>query len=377
MKKITQPKRMKFKYFLLFIVFGFNGIMAIAQSEVPEVQKAIEPMFNAGVNISLLENYWSSADVVMQKENIKKLDKAYALGFKTVRIPIKFDMFLKEDKVTFNPDVLKKLGKVYGYLEAHDMTMILTYHFGVTRSKLSLDALQKEIKRGLDIWTQVINLFKGKGYNRIFFGLYDEPRMDENSRWELINKTAMAKLRPLDPDRYWIIGTNNYMNVTGFESLIPIPNDDKVLYAFHFYDPYIFTHQGAPWDKDKAYMKVLPYPFVEAEMPPMPERARNDKDMSYNYNHYSEVSTRQFIEDKIKIAHDWSVKNNVPVICTEAGTIATIPEKYRSNYIKDVSEVLRSYSIPMVIWDMEQSFKITNQNGVLIPGVKNWVNSYK
>lgn len=361
--------------FLLFSVM--NITILIAQSSIPDVQKKFGPMFNAGVNISLLENYWSKADILLQKENIKKLEKAYSLGFKTVRIPIKFDMFLKSDNVTFDPDVLKKLGKVYSYLEAHDMTMILTYHYGVTRNKKSIEELQTEIKRGLAIWTQIINLFKGKGYDRIFFGLYDEPRMEDNARWELINKTAMAKLRPLDPDRYWIVGSNNYMNVTAFESLVPIPNDDKILYAFHFYDPYIFTHQGAPWDKDKAYMKVLPYPFNESEMPPMPDRAKNDKDMSYNYNHYSEVSNRQFIEDKIKLAHDWSVKNNAPVICTEAGTIATIPEKYRSNYIKDVSEVLKNYGIPMVIWDMEQSFKITNQNNILIPGVKNWVESFK
>ncbi len=377
MKKSLQLKQWIQSLLLIVIVIAINCISVFAQSNVAEVQKKFEPMFKAGVNISLLENYWSKPDILLQKENIKKLDKAYALGFKTVRIPIKFDMFLMPDKVTFNPEVLKKLSKVYGYLESHDMTMILTYHFGVTRNKMQIDELQKEIKRGFDIWAQIVNLFKGKGYDRIFFGLYDEPRMEDNSRWDLINKTAMAKLRPLDPDRYWIVGSNNYMNVTAFESLIPIPNDDKVLYAFHFYDPYIFTHQGAPWDKDKAYMKVLPYPFVEAEMPPMPERAKNDKDMSYNYNHYSEVSNRKFIEDKIKLAHDWSIKYNAPVICTEAGTIATIPEKYRSNYIKDVSEVLKNYGIPMVIWDMEQSFKITNQNNELIPGVSNWVNSFK
>ena len=365
MKNNATRKFVPAKWVLFAFLFLLNFSRTYSQFDVPDYQSRIVPLFEAGVNISLLENYWSKGDVLLQKENFKKLQLAHKMGFKTVRVPIDFDLFLMPDKVTFNPDVIKKLTKVYEYINANNMTMILTYHFGVTRNGMAIEELQKEIQRGFKIWAQIINLFKGKGYDNLYFGLYDEPRTKTEDRWILISQTGIEKLRPLDPNRWWLVGTNNYMTVNAFNNLKPI-NDDKIIYVFHFYEPYIFTTQGAPWDKDKTYMTGLPYPYAASDMPPMPERAKADRDMTYNYEHYNEKANKGFIEANVKVAHDWSVRNNVPVICTETGTIKSIPEKYRNNYMNDVVAVMKSYGIPMVVWDLDQSFKITNANGELL-----------
>jgi endoglucanase len=348
----------------------------VAQKDIiiPAYQKHFYNLFEAGVDISFYEHYWSSADIISKKNVYHKLDLARTIGFKTIGIPARFELFLDNGKTTFNEKRLKNMEKFFQYITEHKMNLIITYHFGVTREVSEVD-LEKEINKLITVWGRLITLFKGKGYDNLYFGLYDEPRTT-HELWDYANKKMMKALRQLDPNRYWIIGSNNYMNVNAFEHLIPIPNDDKILYTFHFYHPYIFTHQGADWDNEKAYMKHLPYPYTAEEMGPMPARAKGT-DMEYNYNNYPNKANRAYLEGLIKIAHDWAVKNQVPIICTETGNLKTIDEKYRNNYFKDVTELMTKYGIPLLVWDLDQKLGIVDRNGAPLKSISDWVNSYK
>jgi endoglucanase len=351
-----------------------NVATAKSQTTESDNQTQLFNHFGPGVDISHFEHYWSNAEAISKKDIFHKLALAKKLGFKTIGLPIAIDLFLSKDKKSIPVARAQKLEKIFEYLEQNNMNLIVTYHFGVTRN-LSEQEILSEIERGKIVWSNIIALFKGKGYNNLYFGLYDEPRTT-NEVWEYVNKTLMQALRPLDQNRIWIIGSNNYMNVNAFEHLQPIPNDSKVLYTFHFYHPYIFTHQGAPWDKEKAYIKGIPYPFVANEMPPMPAKARNT-DMEYNYNNYYQKGNSAYLEGLIKVAHEWAVKNQVPIICTETGTLKTIPEKYRNNYYKDVTELMKKYQIPLLVWDFDQTLGILNKENVPLKSINDWIQSFK
>jgi endoglucanase len=365
------------KYFTC-ISFCFLSLLNFetlrSQTNVSEIQKQFLHQFEAGVDISHFEHYWSDANAISKKDIFRKLALAKKLGFKTIGLPIAIDLFLEKDKKTFHPNRLQKLQKIFEYIDNNHMNLIITYHFGVTRN-LSEKEILSEIERGEIVWGGVLNYFKGKGYNNLFFGLYDEPRTT-NETWEYVNKAMMKVLRPIDANRFWIIGSNNYMNVNAFEHLQPIPNDHKVLYTFHFYHPYIFTHQGAPWDTEKAYIKGLPYPYAANEMPPMPAKAKGT-DMEYNYNNYYQKGNRDYLEGLIKIAHNWSVKNQVPIICTETGTLKSIPEKYRNNYFKDVTELMKDYDIPLIVWDFDQNLGVLKNDNTPIKSIADWIQSFQ
>jgi endoglucanase len=153
-------------------------------------------------------------------------------------------------------------------------------------------------------------------------------------------------------------------------------NDDKIIYSFHFFKPYDFTHQGAPWDSANTKLKGLPYPFSLTDMPLRPEGSFNIT-AQYNYDHYFERANRTFINDAIRKAYDWIIINKVPVICTETGTIETIPLRYRDNYFNDVMSVMKNYGIPVMIWDLDQSFSIIDKDNKTIPAVSKWIKSYE
>lgn len=343
-----------------------------AQVYIPDHQQQTLFKFKTGVNISYFEEYWKTDKELIRHfpELLTKVKLASKLGFTTVRLPVSFDLFLEKDGVTLEKKLVEELQQVYQLINEKNMNLIITYHYG---KLYKVPNKKAEVNRIAKMWKQVLLPFKGNGYDNLYFGLYNEPRIADED-WNLSAKQLMRILRTEDLDRFWIVGGTNFNGIDALINLNLIPNDNKIIYTFHFYQPYIFTHQGAPWDPQKTSIVGLPYPFNAAEMPPMPLNA--DKDTRYNYSHYSERGNKAFIDKRIKKVYNWLLANQVSIICTEVGAINTIKSAHRNNYIQDVNEVMGKYGIPMLIWDLDQTFSIVRGEEKTLPSIGDWIKSF-
>ena len=357
----------------IFIVCFLFASSIEAQIDVPEFQVDILNKFRTGVNISYYENYWKKSTVLLDQYEklLEKVELAQQIGFTTIRLPVSFDNYLIAGTNTIDPRLINELSKIYDYIAGHEMNLIITYHYGQLYKKADQT---KESLRIADMWAQLVKNFKGKGYQNLYFGLYNEPRIPSDN-WYFAKGKMMSVLRPLDQERYWIIGSTDYNGIDAFGHLRIIPNDKKIIYTFHFYQPYIFTHQGADWDPDKTYIRVLPYPHNPAEMPPLPARPMT-KDMVYNYYHYNTKGNKLFIAGRIQKVFDWLVEHQVPVICTETGVINNVPQQYRENNLSDATSVMTQFGIPVLVWDLDQTFTIIDKNKMPLNSIAEWIHAY-
>ena len=205
------------KYLILIPKKAFIGLIFLtaisqltyAQFQIPGYQKEILNKFGAGVNLSLYENYWKKADVRLSENVFEKLDIAKRIGFKTIRLPVDFDSYLTEGTNRINNKLLEKLSIVYDYLNSKNMNLIIIYHYGNSYKKADF---AKEAIRIADMWSQIVITFKGKGYNNLFFGLYNEPRVP-GEVWAFADEAMMKILRPFDRNRYWMIAVS-YTHLT-------------------------------------------------------------------------------------------------------------------------------------------------------------------
>ena len=356
------------------LLINLSVVRVCAQENIPDFQLALQAKFKAGVNISFFENYWKPEEYLLgnYRKVMDKVALAHQLGFTSIRLPVAYDNFLNKGTNTINQQLLDDLTEIYDFVEAKNMNLIITYHYGSLYKK---EDKAKEADRIADMWSQVVARFKGKGYDRLFFGLYNEPRIYIED-WRATKNRLMFLLRPKDLERYWIVGSTNYNGIDAMVQLRKVPGDNKIIYTFHFYQPYLFTHQGAPWDPEKTFIKGLPYPYIPTAMPPKPNRPMSS-DMHYNYDHYSERASRDFIDSRLRLVYEWLTTSKVPVICTETGAIGSIPTAYRENYFNDVMYVMKSFGIPAMIWDLDQTFKIIDGDKRPIGAVSKWVNSFE
>ena len=97
-------------------------------------------------------------------------------------------------------------------------------------------------------------------FERLFHEILNEPEFKDAYRWYGVEAKLAAAIRRAAP-RHTIIATGaRWDNDEDLVFLEPLP-DPNVIYVFHFYEPHIFTHQGATWG---AYywhwLKGLHYP---------------------------------------------------------------------------------------------------------------------
>ena len=325
-----------------------------------------------GVNLSHFEHTWEPANDLLSHDITNKLKTIYSQGFKTVRVPVAFDMYLQPNSSNFEVALLDKIGEAYNTCEKLGLSMIITYHYG--KVYYGSDNRYSERDRILWMWKQMQNKFRGMGYNSLFFELYNEPT-EERSAWKEDINYIISGLRWEEKDRYYIIGGTNYNNADELLDLGKLA-DDKIIYTIHFYEPYIFTHQGAEWVKDRAYITKIPYPYEKRRMPPLDNNSIGSA-VEQDYTKYPAEGTKEYLLVRLRRIAEECKKRNMPLICTETGVINQAEERYRTNYLEDITNIMDTLNIPTCLWDYDQKFNLIQSNGKLFKEVRRWLEHKK
>jgi endoglucanase len=96
------------------------------------------------------------------------------------------------------------------------------------------------------LWAQIASRFKDKDA-QVWFELINEPHgaLDDSNLLGVL-QPALDEVRTTHPTRPVVIGGPGYSGIDSLATL-KLPNDAYLIVTFHSYDPFAFTHQGAPW----------------------------------------------------------------------------------------------------------------------------------
>jgi hypothetical protein len=362
----------KFSRTIILITFSLSVLQftSCVKKGYPTLTE-IKRNLGGGTNLSWFEHKWSSPDDLLNADLTPKLNQIAQQGFKTVRLPVAFDLFVYPNSSTLQPQLLTKLKEIYYTCYNLKLHLILTYHYG----RLNDNSIYNEDINAVSwIWKQVQQNFKGDGYDYLFFELYNEPTMG-SYRWKLTAEKLINYIRGEDTNRIYIIGGTNYNGLNDLMDMGKL-NDEKLFYTFHFYEPYIFTHQGADWTSDKTYMKGFPYPYRRRKMPEMSKDAIGTS-VEKDYNKYYFEGTKQYLYERTNQIANFCAKNNMPLICTESGVIDIADKDSRDNYLKDVTSIMYQFNIPVALWDYDQRFSIKQDSTTVLPILKKWLRKTK
>jgi hypothetical protein len=95
---------------------------------------------------------------------------------------------------------------------------------------------------------------------RVALELMNEPPVTP-SQWQPMLEAAYNSVRARAPHLLLVLDGGDEGSAEGTIALGKFSNDPATLLSFHYYDPYQFTHQGAPWVAAR-YLADVPYPAL-------------------------------------------------------------------------------------------------------------------
>lgn len=367
---MTRKSRLRFLAAVLFLSTAslLSTAAVFAQSVVPASRLA---HLRHGINLSEwfaqvwdpkgytkehFQNWTTSSDIALIK----------SLGFDHVRLSVNPEPMM---------DAAQRQGgteEYFGYLDAA-MKMILDSDLSVEldmhpesdfKARLAKD--DDFVERFADFWRMVAKHYSSWDQERIFFEILNEPEMHDAYRWYGV-EAKLAKAIRQGAAMQTIIATGANWDADDDLVFLEPLRDPNVIYVFHFYEPTVFTHQGATWGPYYwTWIEGLRYPAAAENAAQVAAKIPEPLDRLYVIRYAEDHWDASRIDSEINQAAEWAKENGVPLICNEFGayrrgvdadghTHGADPQD-RAAWIKDVRTSLERHNIGWAMWDYSGSF---------------------
>lgn len=192
----------------------------------------------------------------------------------------------------------------------------------------------------------------------------NEPVFDRREEeWNTLNSRLATAIRQAAPRHTIITSGPNWGGIDGLKKLKLLP-DRNVIYSFHCYDPFPFTHQGATWaGPDVKPLHDVPYPSSPEAVKPLLTALESRPDSKRMVERYGkERWNKERLAARFRQGIEWGVKNRVPLYCGEFGVFpAHSKPEDRSRWFRDFGEVLAENRIGWAVWGWDEGFGLNRK----------------
>jgi endoglucanase len=248
------------------------------------------------------------------------------------------------------------------------LTVIVDIH-PESKYKAPLKQGTQPVQQFTSLWRALATHYASTDPEHVYFEIMNEPEQDDPYRWQGIESTVAAAIREAAPHHTIIVAGAHWSGIEDLLVLQPIALDN-VIYTFHDYEPFPFTHQGATWTTpDVQPLRAIPYPSSPEDITP---KLDEESSLSGQFflNQYGLGRWDAFrVENTIEFAAKWGKLHNVPVYCGEFGVLRYYaPPEMRAQWLHDMRVALEKNNIGWAMWDYQTNFGIvTKKDGTATP----------
>ena len=287
-----------------------------------------------------------------------------AMGFDHVRLSINPQpMFLAGHADEIPADYLAYLDSAVEMILDHGLAVVIDLHpDGDFKAKLASD--DDFVEQLADFWRALARHYSRLDPDRVFFEILNEPEMHDRYRWAGVQSKLAAAIREGAP-QHTIIATGARWSADDELIFVEPLRDPNVIYTFHFYEPPVFTHQGATWATNFWHeISGLSYPSNPESAQKAASRVPDDINRLYVLRYGMEHWDAARIEAEIGSVAAWATRHGVPVICNEFGVYrANVDPRDRGQWISDVRTALERQGIGWTMWDYSGGFGVVTKSG--------------
>lgn len=255
----------------------------------------------------------------------RHIDLVVAAGFDWVRLPVMWSAHADlRPPYGIDPRFLTFVDRWIDRTLANGLDVVIDMHH---YDELS-EATDTHADRFLALWDQIAAHYADRP-GRLHFELLNEPHDPMTADgWNDLVVAALEVVRPTNPDRTVIVGPLQANAVEALPQLI-LPPDPHLAAGVHYYAPFRFTHQGAPWIPAADQWTGTTWGAEDEH-----DRVRHD----------------------LAAAATWASDHGIPLVVGEFGTYQAGEMGARARWTRCVREQAEQLGLAWAYWDLGTDF---------------------
>jgi len=292
-----------------------------------------------------------------------------SMGFDHVRLSVNPQPMMNDREPNkILEDHLASLDAAVKMILGHGLAIVIDLHpESDFKARLSKD--DEFVERFADFWRALAAHYSSWDADHLFLEIMNEPEFTDRYRWLGVEMKLAAAIRQGAPALTIIAAGARWSNDDELVFQEPL-HDPNIIYNFHFYEPHIFTHQGATWGLYYwHWLREVRYPSSPESAARVATLVPDEMDrlqvIRYGHDHWGAAR----IESEMKQAAEWASRRDVPLVCNEFGVYrAFVDPDDRAAWIHDVRTALERNGIGWSMWDYSGSFGVvTKKDGKAMP----------
>jgi len=305
-----------------------------------------------GLNVAQWFNAWGGEKPWLRYDlSDDDLAAIRRLGFTAVRLILDPRGFRNPvEPSLLDKQALGHLDRALNRLLAHDLAVILTpYSHG--KYFISDSASAAAFAR---FWEALAHHVRRFDADRVFLEVANEPPLAPEA-WEPLQREILAAMRRGAPRHTLIASGASWSTIAGLVAIRPVP-DSNVVYTFHVYEPWVFTHQGVPWGPEKPLAGLLPYPSDSTVCKPALGEVTDSIPLTDARDYCAGRWDAGVLAGLLDRAVRWRQMHGVPLFAGELGAYCAAPTPDRLRWFRDVRRGLEQRQIGWALWEWEGCF---------------------
>jgi len=281
--------------------------------------------------ISFGNEVWTNTGVPSNHHSEVDFERVASWGMNVIRFYLNYAT-LEDDAAPFTYQATgwEWLDQNVTWAKNHDVYLILNMHvpqggFQPGPDGNALWDVPQNQERLLALWRAIAERYKDEpiiaGYD-----LLNEPDVSSSAaQWQELAQRLVTGIREVDPNHLLVVERTNAVNqVYNWDGNMNwfLVDDPNVLYTFHFYGPFLFTHQYADW-------------LGLGDGGPYPDSGRMERT---DRSKQTFSRGREYLEAALQEYAGFGERNDVPIYLGEFGAIRYAFEggKNGSGWVRDV-----------------------------------------
>lgn len=298
------------------------------------------------------------------RPSLETLTELRSLGLTHIRLPVFHSRFV--DRAFAAPEVVEYMRALVdeiakltaiGYAVSIDLHPDGRFNNLYTRNPVEGYLLWS------DIWKHLSTELAHFSAEDVLIEFLNEPDMPD-AIWQADVEKLAVQVRKWLPGHTFVVGPAGPMRHESLAGFTPL-KDPNTVYAIHFYDPFVFTHQGAAWHDALDPVRLatgVPFPSVpnDPRIAELIGKLRSDGYAAAANDiegMFEEPWSVHDIERAFDTALVWSKHHDRPVVVNEFGTLSHFaPRSDRVYWIGAVVQQAEKRCLGWTHWDFSDGF---------------------